>query len=85
VIHEAGWDRGGGAWMTTPGLTWVPTSHRRWPSTIAVAERERRTASPLREPAFSRPGLQIPLELLNEVRAMTFHSLTTTTQAAATM
>jgi pimeloyl-ACP methyl ester carboxylesterase len=32
-------------------------------------------------PAFSRPGYQIPLELLNEVRAMTFHSLTTTTQA----
>jgi pimeloyl-ACP methyl ester carboxylesterase len=33
-------------------------------------------------PAFSRPGYQIPLELLNEVRAMTFHSLTTTTQAS---
>jgi pimeloyl-ACP methyl ester carboxylesterase len=32
--------------------------------------------------AFSRPGYQIPLELLNEVRAMTFHSLTTTTQAS---
>jgi pimeloyl-ACP methyl ester carboxylesterase len=33
-------------------------------------------------PAFSRPGYEIPLELLNEVRAMTFHSLTTTTQAS---
>jgi pimeloyl-ACP methyl ester carboxylesterase len=31
---------------------------------------------------FSRPGYQIPLELLNEVRAMTFHSLTTTMQAS---
>ena len=31
---------------------------------------------------FSRPGYQVPLELLNEVRAMTFHSLTTTTQAS---
>ncbi len=30
----------------------------------------------------SRPGYQIPLELLNEVRAMTFHTLTTTTQAS---
>lgn len=33
-------------------------------------------------PAFSRPGYQVPLELLNEQRAMTFHSLTTTTQAS---
>jgi pimeloyl-ACP methyl ester carboxylesterase len=33
-------------------------------------------------PAFSRPGYQIPVELLTEVRAMTFHSLTTTTQAS---
>jgi len=33
-------------------------------------------------PAFSRPGYQIPVELLNEVRAMTFHSLTTATQAS---
>jgi pimeloyl-ACP methyl ester carboxylesterase len=33
-------------------------------------------------PAFSRPGYQVPLELLNEVRAMTFHSLTTATQAS---
>jgi pimeloyl-ACP methyl ester carboxylesterase len=32
--------------------------------------------------AFSRPGYQIPAELLNEVRAMTFHSLTTTMQAS---
>ena len=32
--------------------------------------------------AFSRPGYQISLELLNEVRAMTFHSLTTTMQAS---
>jgi pimeloyl-ACP methyl ester carboxylesterase len=31
---------------------------------------------------FSRPGYQIPLGLLNEVRAMTFHSLTTTMQAS---
>ena len=30
----------------------------------------------------SRPGYQIPLELLNEARAMTFRSLTTTTQAS---
>jgi pimeloyl-ACP methyl ester carboxylesterase len=33
-------------------------------------------------PAFSRPGYQIPVELLTEVRAMTFHSLTATTQAS---
>jgi pimeloyl-ACP methyl ester carboxylesterase len=32
--------------------------------------------------AFSRPGYEIPLEFLNEVRAMTFHSLTTTMQAS---
>jgi pimeloyl-ACP methyl ester carboxylesterase len=32
--------------------------------------------------AFSRPGYQIPPELLNEVRAMTFRSLTNTTQAS---
>ena len=30
----------------------------------------------------SRPGYQIPAGLLNEVRAMTFQSLTTTTQAS---
>jgi pimeloyl-ACP methyl ester carboxylesterase len=30
---------------------------------------------------FSRPGYQIPQELLNEVRAMTYHTLTTTMQA----
>jgi pimeloyl-ACP methyl ester carboxylesterase len=33
-------------------------------------------------PAFSRPGYQIPAELVNEMRAMTFHSLTTATQAS---
>jgi pimeloyl-ACP methyl ester carboxylesterase len=33
-------------------------------------------------PPFRRPGYQVPLELLNEVRAMTFHTLTTTTQAS---
>jgi pimeloyl-ACP methyl ester carboxylesterase len=32
--------------------------------------------------AFSRPGYQIPPELFNEMRAMTFHSLTTATQAS---
>jgi len=32
--------------------------------------------------AYSRPGYQIPLDLLRDVRAMTFHSLTTTTQAS---
>jgi pimeloyl-ACP methyl ester carboxylesterase len=32
--------------------------------------------------AFSRPGYQVPMKFLNEVRAMTFHSLTTTTQAS---
>ena len=32
--------------------------------------------------AFSRPGYQIPAGLLNEVRAMTYHSLTTTMQAS---
>jgi len=32
--------------------------------------------------AFSRPGYRIPVELLNEIRAMTFHSLTTTMQAS---
>ena len=30
----------------------------------------------------SRPGYQIPLDILNEARAMTFHSLTKTTQAS---
>jgi pimeloyl-ACP methyl ester carboxylesterase len=33
-------------------------------------------------PAFSRPGYQIPPQLLDEMRAMTFHSLTATTQAS---
>jgi len=33
-------------------------------------------------PAFSRPGYQIPPELFSEMRAMTFHSLTTATQAS---
>ena len=33
-------------------------------------------------PAFSRPGFQIPPVLFNEMRAMTFHSLTTATQAS---
>jgi len=32
--------------------------------------------------AFSRPGYQIPVALLDEMRAMTFQSLTTTTQAS---
>jgi pimeloyl-ACP methyl ester carboxylesterase len=32
--------------------------------------------------AFSRPGYRIPLELLDEIRAMTFHSLTATMQAS---
>ncbi|MCW2935305.1 MAG: alpha/beta hydrolase fold protein [Actinomycetia bacterium] len=32
--------------------------------------------------AFSRPGCQLPVELLNEIRAMTFHSLATTMQAS---
>jgi pimeloyl-ACP methyl ester carboxylesterase len=32
--------------------------------------------------AFSRPGYQIPADRLNEVRAMTFHSLATTMQAS---
>jgi pimeloyl-ACP methyl ester carboxylesterase len=32
--------------------------------------------------AFSRPGYQIPPELFNEMRAMTFHSLTTATQSS---
>jgi pimeloyl-ACP methyl ester carboxylesterase len=32
--------------------------------------------------AFSRPGYQIPPELFNEMRAMTFHSLTSATQAS---
>ena len=32
--------------------------------------------------AFSRPGYRIPLVLLNEMRTMTFHSLTTTLQAS---
>jgi pimeloyl-ACP methyl ester carboxylesterase len=31
---------------------------------------------------FSRPGYEIPAELLDEVRAMTLHSLTTTMQAS---
>jgi pimeloyl-ACP methyl ester carboxylesterase len=32
--------------------------------------------------AFSRPGYQIPPELLNEIRAMPYRSITTTTQAS---
>ena len=32
--------------------------------------------------AFSRPGYQIPAKLFSEMRAMTFHSLTTATQAS---
>ena len=32
--------------------------------------------------AFSRPGYRIPPDLLNEIRAMTLHSLTTTMQAS---
>ena len=32
--------------------------------------------------AFSRPGSQLPARLMNEIRAMTFHSLTTTMQAS---
>lgn len=47
-----------------------------WPN--VTDERLRQFASP----GFSRPGYQIPLEFLDEVRAMTFHSLTTTTQAS---
>jgi pimeloyl-ACP methyl ester carboxylesterase len=47
-----------------------------WPN--VTDEQLRQFASP----AYSRPGYQIPLELLNDVRAMTFHSLTTTTQAS---
>ncbi|TDD25539.1 alpha/beta fold hydrolase [Nonomuraea diastatica] len=34
-------------------------------------------------PAFSRPGYQIPDELLDEVRSMTYHTLTTTMQATS--
>lgn len=44
-----------------------------WPPTD---EQIRRFAST----GFSRPGYQIPPELLDEVRCMTYHSLTTTMQ-----
>ncbi len=47
-----------------------------WPN--VTDERLRQFASS----GFSRPGYQVPLEFLDEVRAMTFHSLTTTTQAS---
>jgi pimeloyl-ACP methyl ester carboxylesterase len=47
-----------------------------WPN--VSDEQLRRFASA----AFSRLGYQVPLEFLNEVRAMTLHSLTTTTQAS---
>jgi pimeloyl-ACP methyl ester carboxylesterase len=47
-----------------------------WPN--VSDEQLRRFASA----AFSRPGYQIPVELLDEVRAMTFHSLTAATQAS---
>jgi pimeloyl-ACP methyl ester carboxylesterase len=32
--------------------------------------------------AFSRPGSQLPVGLMNDIRAMTYHSLTTTLQAS---
>jgi len=47
-----------------------------WPD--VSDEQLRRSASS----SSSRPGYQVPLGLLNEVRAMTFHSLTATTQAS---
>jgi len=59
---------------TAPPLTAIDPSQ--WPN--LSDEQLRQFASP----AFSRPGYRIPPELLNEVRAMTFHSLTTTTQAS---
>jgi len=58
---------------TAPPMAIDPSQ---WPN--VSDEQLRQFASP----AFSRPGYQIPPELLNEVRAMTFHSLTTTTQAS---
>jgi len=48
----------------------------RWPDVSDEQLRQSMSA------AFSRPGYQIPPELLDEVRAMTFHSLTTATQAS---
>jgi pimeloyl-ACP methyl ester carboxylesterase len=47
-----------------------------WPDVSDEELRESMSSS------VSRPGYQFPPELLNEVRAMTFHSLTTATQAS---
>ena len=61
-----------GAYIAPP----VAIDPSQWPN--VTDEQLRQFASS----GFSRPGYQIPLELLNQVRAMTFHSLTTTTQAS---
>jgi pimeloyl-ACP methyl ester carboxylesterase len=61
-----------GAYIAPP----VAIDPSQWPN--VTDEQLRQFASS----GFSRPGYQIPLELLNEVRAMTFHSLTTTMQAS---
>jgi pimeloyl-ACP methyl ester carboxylesterase len=61
-----------GAYIAPP----VAFDPSQWPN--VSDEQLRQYASP----AFSRPGYRIPLELLHEVRAMTFHSLTAATQAS---
>jgi len=61
-----------GAYTAPP----VPIDPSQWPD--VTDEQLRQFASS----GFSREGYQIPLELLNQVRAMTFHSLTTTMQAS---
>jgi pimeloyl-ACP methyl ester carboxylesterase len=55
------------------------------PTAIDPAQWQNVTDEQLRQfasAAFSRPGYQAPLELLKEAHAMTFHSLTATTQAS---
>jgi pimeloyl-ACP methyl ester carboxylesterase len=62
-----------GAYIAPPAAAIDPSQ---WPD---VSEDQLHESA---RPAFSRPGYRVPLELLNEVRAMTFHSLTATTQAS---
>jgi pimeloyl-ACP methyl ester carboxylesterase len=62
-----------GAYTAPPPVAIDPAQ---WPD-VSDEQLRQSTSS-----AFSRPGYQIPPELLDEVRAMTFHSLTTATQAS---
>lgn len=58
---------------TAPPMAFDPAQ---WPD---VSDEQLRQYASL---AFSRPGYQIPLRLFDEMRAMTFYSLTTATQAS---